>query len=134
VIVVDASVWVRSLVDDGTMGDAARLVLADDLRWTAPAHAPIEALRTVRRYETAGLLTAAQAQSVAKEVLAAEVEYVGPERWLLASVWHARHNLSAYDAPYLTIAQHRGIPLVTLDQRLARAASAAAVQVIVPAG
>jgi predicted nucleic acid-binding protein len=34
----------------------------------------------------------------------------------------------------LTIAQHRGIPLVTLDQRLARAASAAAVQVIVPAG
>ena len=133
-IVVDASVWVRSLVDDGTMGDAARLVLADDLRWTAPAHAPIEALRTVRRYETAGLLTAAQAQSVAKEVLAAEVEYVGPERWLLASVWHGRHNLSAYDAPYLSIAQHRGIPLVTLDQRLARAASAAAVQVIVPAG
>ena len=69
--------------------EGARLVLADDLRWTAPAHAPIEALRTVRRYETAGLLTAAQAQSVAKEVLAAEVEYVGTERWLLASVWRA---------------------------------------------
>ena len=102
------------------MGDVARRVLAQDLRRTAPAHAPIEALRTVRWYETAGLLTTAQAQSVTKEDLAAEVDHVGPERWLLASVWRARHNLCAYDTPYVTIAQHRGIPLVTLDRRLAR--------------
>jgi predicted nucleic acid-binding protein len=132
VIVVDASVWVRSLVDDGSLGDAARRVLAGDLRWTAPAHAPIEALRTVRRYETSGLLTTAQAQSIADEVLAAEVDYVGPERWLLASGWRYRHSLSGYDAPYVVIAESRGIPLVTLDQRLARAASAAGLQVIVP--
>jgi len=39
VIVFDASVWVRSLVDNGSMGAAARWVFADDLRWTAPAHA-----------------------------------------------------------------------------------------------
>jgi predicted nucleic acid-binding protein len=132
VIVVDASVWVRSLVDDGSMGDAARRVLADDLRWTAPAHAPIEALRTVRRYEAAGLLATAQAQLMAEEVLAAEVDFVGPDPWLLASVWRYRHHLSAYDAPYVAVAQHRGIPLVTFDQRLARAASAAGAQVIVP--
>ena len=131
-IVVDASVWVRSLVDDGSLGDAARRVLAGDLRWTAPAHAPIEALGTVRRYETSGLLTTAQAQSIADEVLAAEVDYVGPDRWLLASGWRYRHSLSGYDAPYVVIAESRGIPLVTFDQRLARAASAAGVQVIVP--
>lgn len=130
---VDAGVWVRSLVDDGSMGDAARRVLAGDLDWTAPAHAPIEALRTVRRYETAGLLTTAQAQSAAAEIFDAEIDYVGPERWLLASVWRRRTNISAYDAPYVSIALHRGIPLVTLDQRLAGAALGAAVRVIVPA-
>jgi predicted nucleic acid-binding protein len=134
VIVVDAGVWVRSLIDDGSTGDAARRVLAGDLEWTAPAHAPIEALRTVRRYETAGFLSTAQAQLAAAEVLAAQIDYVGPERWLLVSVWRHRHNLSAYDAPYVVIAQSRGIPLVTLDRRLERAATAAGVPVVVPTG
>jgi predicted nucleic acid-binding protein len=50
----------------------------------------------------------------------------------LASVWRERHNVSAYDAPYVSIARHRDIPLVTLDRRLARAALAVAVRVIVP--
>ncbi len=130
---VDAGVWVRSLIDNGSTGDACRHVLTRDVEWTAPAHAPIEALRTVRRYETAGLLTAGQAQSAAAEVIDAEIDYVGPEPWLLASVWLYRHNISSYDAPYVSIAHHRDIPLVTLDQRLARAAQAAAVRVIVPA-
>jgi len=133
-IVVDAGIWVRSLIDEGSTGVAARQVLTDDPAWTAPAHAPIEVLRTVRRYETAGFLTSAQAGSVAAEVLAAEIDYVGPESWLLASVWRYRHNISAYDAPYVTIAQRRDVPLVTLDQRLARAAAVAGVRVLVPTG
>jgi len=134
VIVIDAGVWVRGLIDNGATGDAARRVLADDLEWVMPVHAPIEALRTVRRYETAGVLTTTQARSVAAEVIDAEVAYVGPERWLLASVWRHRFNISAYDAPYVSIAQHRDIPLVTLDRRLASAASTVGITVIVPIG
>jgi predicted nucleic acid-binding protein len=73
VIVVDAGVWVRSLVDDGPQGEASRRVLASDPDWLAPSHAPIEVLRTIRRYESAGLLTAVDGDAFAAEVSDAAV-------------------------------------------------------------
>ena len=49
-----------------------------------------------------------------------DIEYVDPE-WeslpLLARQW----DISAYDAAYLQLALQRGVPLVTLDVRLAAA-------------
>ena len=49
-----------------------------------------------------------------------DIEYVDPE-WeslpLLARQW----DISAYDAAYLQLALQRGVPLVTLDVRLATA-------------
>ena len=131
-IVVDAGAWVRALIDKGPNGDASRQVLNDDSEWVAPTHAPIEALRTIRRYERAGLITTDWASAVAAEVGEAEVRYVGPERWLLSAVWESRHNISPYDAPYVALAQHYDIPLVTLDERLARAARALGADILVP--
>jgi predicted nucleic acid-binding protein len=40
---------------------------------------------------------------------------------LLARIWELRHNLSAYDAAYVALAEVLAIPLVTRDQRLAAA-------------
>lgn len=37
------------------------------------------------------------------------------------------HDLSAYDAAYVELARRRGLPLATLDRRLAKAAKAAGV-------
>ena len=42
------------------------------------------------------------------------------------------HRLSAYDASYLELAQRRGLPLATQDQRLAQAAIAAGVMILEP--
>ncbi|HEY5856275.1 MAG TPA: type II toxin-antitoxin system VapC family toxin [Aldersonia sp.] len=131
-IVVDAAVWVRALIDDGPSGIAARRVLTADQEWVAPAHMPIEVLRTIRRYETAHLLTSEQADLHAAQVLDAEVGYAQPQRWLLAAVWDRRHNISPYDAPYVALAQYHGIPLVTFDDRLARAAGDSGIPVLVP--
>jgi Predicted nucleic acid-binding protein, contains PIN domain len=50
------------------------------------------------------------------------VRYAAPESWLLAAIWARRHNVSPYDAGYLALAEMHHAPLVTLDERLAKAA------------
>jgi predicted nucleic acid-binding protein len=132
VIVVDASAWAYALIDAAPKGDAARLLLADDPDWLMPAHAPVEVLRTIRRYESAGSLTAAAAADFAVSVGRAECRYAQPEPWLLAAVWHHRHNISPYDAPYVALATRYDVPLITFDLRLAKAARAEGVTVVIP--
>lgn len=131
-IVVDTSAWVRALVDEGPAGDAARRALTDDPDWAAPAHMPVEVLRTLRRYEGGNLLTPAQADLFAAEVTGAALRFAPPEPWLLAAIWARRHNVSPYDAGYLALAERYDAPLVTLDERLARAAEQAGIGAVVP--
>lgn len=93
---------------------------------------PVEVLRTLRRYEAGGVLTAAQTDLFAAEVGEATVRYAAPEPWLLAAIWARRHNASPYDAGYLALADLNDVSLVTLDERLARAAGQAGVSAVVP--
>ncbi len=103
-----------------------------DSDWMAPPHAALEALRTVRRLELAGSLTFESAQVHAETVTNAAVRYASPDRSLLDAAWELRHNISLYDAPYVVLAAKHGCALLTLDRRLATAARARAVTVIVP--
>lgn len=119
-------------MDGSPRGDSARRVLTRDPGWAAPAHAPLEVLRTLRRYESVGTLTSAAATVFADEVRAAQVRYAGPDQDLLAYAWSHRHDLSPYDAPYVALAARYGVLLVTNDGRLARAARALGVERTVP--
>ena len=128
-IILDASAWVVSLVDDGPLGAACRDVLEADRRWTAPSHAATETLRTLRRYELASLISADSASAMAAKVGSTRVRYVGPSSTLLREQWKLRHNVSAYDAAYVVLAGEFGAPLLTTDGRLARAAESLGVEV-----
>jgi predicted nucleic acid-binding protein len=132
VIVLDASTWVLALVDSGSRGDSARRVLSADPDWMVPAHASIEVLRTLRRYETTGAIDGSAAAELALEVIGAEVRRVLPDAALLRYVWLHRHNVSPYDAPYLGLAARHGVSLVTNDLRLARAAEDLGLLTVVP--
>ena len=44
------------------------------------------------------------------------------------------HGLTAYDAAYLALAQEHGLPLATLDQKLAQAARHEGVALLGPLG
>lgn len=131
-IILDASSWALALVDSGPTGSAARAVLTADRDWMAPAHAPIEVLRTIRRYETRDILDGPTADQLAAEVIRAEVRLVIPDTALLTYVWERRHHVSPYDAPYLGLVARHAVPLVTNDLRLARAAEALGLEVVVP--
>ncbi len=108
--------------------------MSGDPDWASPAHAPLEVLRTLRRYEDVGTLSTRAAAALAAEVLTAQVRYATPDEELLEYVWRHRNNLSPYDAPYVALAARHHVMLVTNDVRLARAARSLGVQATIPDG
>jgi predicted nucleic acid-binding protein len=103
---------------------------ADDA-WLAPAHMPLEVLRTLRKAVMYGHLAEDDAVAAFTALMSAEITYVGATDTLIRAVWATRHYVSAYDAAYLAVAVEYDATLITFDGRLvtaaARAAPAAAV-------
>jgi predicted nucleic acid-binding protein len=115
VIVVDASVAVLALLDDG---DARARLSSEPLAAPHLIDSEIaQALRThVRRSEVRPTEARGAIESWAGLGLQ-RVAIVG----LLARVWELRDNLTACDATYVAVAEALDCALVTADARLARA-------------
>jgi len=122
VIVVDASAMVAALIDSSARGELAREAMTTDVAWIAPAHMPLEVLRTIRRHIVTGSLTEDQAALVVYTLRSVEITYVGMSDDLLAAVWSMRHNISAYDAAYVALAVIHSAAILTADVRMAKAA------------
>jgi predicted nucleic acid-binding protein len=125
VIVVDAGAMVAALM--GTDSRCRRAVeeLHRHSPWYAPAHMPVEVVRTFAKLNRAGLATDAAAEGLAMQMYAgigAAVTVVA-SRQLIPAVWRLRHNISPYDAAYVALAEHLGALLLTADRRLAKAAA-----------
>jgi predicted nucleic acid-binding protein len=131
VIVVDASValaWCLSDERDDTAESVLDLVAADGA--LAPAHWPLEVANGLLAAERRGRLTAADTGRALRLLLGLGVDILPVELSTAAgSVLDTGRDLrlTAYDAAYLDLARHRGIPLATLDQDLADACRSAGV-------
>ncbi|GAB2693496.1 type II toxin-antitoxin system VapC family toxin [Nocardia thraciensis] len=125
-IVVDANVMVMALSSPTTQGDAARAAMLTDDDWVAPAHMPLDVLRTLHKAVLGGFLTATDADAAFGALTAVQIDYIGTDIALLQAVWAMRHSASIHDAAYLAIATVHDAPLVTFDARLAKAAEQAA--------
>ena len=118
-IVVDASVVVPMLIDDGADGRRARARLRDQ-RLTAPFVVDIEVMSAVRRLVRVRALDERRIHQTLADLIASPVRRV-PHTPLLPRIWALRHNLTPYDAAYVALAEALGAPLLTADRRLAGA-------------
>jgi predicted nucleic acid-binding protein len=116
-LVVDSSAVIAMLLDEGTGGQWA----ADTMRGAtlaAPSLIAFECANVLRRHESAGLIGHGVAAQAHADLLDLPIEQ-WPYETVAARAWELRPNLTSYDASYVALAELLGVPLVTLDRRLA---------------
>ena len=121
-IVVDASVLATALGDDGDDGRRARNRLTGE-RLSAPELIDLEVASVFRRLCAAEKLDPARAAQALTDLEVLRLDRV-PHRSLVRRCWELRHNVTAYDAAYIALAEILDATLVTADQRLTNAAGA----------
>jgi len=117
--VVDASVVVAALIDDGPAGRWAEELVAST-PFAAPHLMPVEAANILRRAALAGDVSDDIASLAHADLLALVVELF-PYDVLADRIWELRGAVTAYDGWYVALAESLKAPLATLDGRLTRA-------------
>jgi predicted nucleic acid-binding protein len=117
--VVDASVLVEFLAG-GEHRKAAENAIGRE-RWVwAPALVDAEVGNALRRLARAGKISTRKARAGLDDLLEMRLQRI-PHRHLVERAWQLRDNVSFYDGLYVALAEGIGAPLLTLDQKLARA-------------
>ena len=120
-VVVDASAVVAALTDAGPAGTWVAAAIADRAL-AAPDLMPTETVSVFRRLERTSRLSTAEAALAHTDLLALPVD-LWPYSVLGRRAWELRGSVTTYDATYVALAELLDVSLVTLDQRLATAAS-----------
>jgi predicted nucleic acid-binding protein len=119
-IILDASAVVDLLVEPA----AATGQLRASIRTASLVHAPhlmdAEVTSALRRQVLQGRIDQITARRAIRRLAAMRVK-LWPHQPLLGRAFALRHQLSAYDAIYVAMAEATGATLVTRDERLARA-------------
>jgi predicted nucleic acid-binding protein len=126
VIVIDASVVVEMLLRSRDGLAITEQLLARGRSWHAPHVIDVEVAQVFRRYAAAGAMSDARARDALRLLVEFPVTRY-PHDAMLPRIWALRHNLSAYDAAYVALAEGLRTPLVTRDRRLAASPGIAAV-------
>ena len=119
-IVLDASAAVDWLLQTGAGRRIETRLYAHSESLHAPHLLDLEVSQVLKRLTTEGTLTARRADEAIRDLLDLRLTRY-PHSILLTLIWQHRHNLSAYDAAYVTLAETLGATLITRDARLAAA-------------
>lgn len=117
-IVVDASALLEVLLQTPVAGSIAKRIFNSGQALHAPHLVDIEIAQVLRRYTATRYLAQIQGRELLNDLLAWEI-LRHPHGLFLPRVWSLRHNLTAYDAVYVALAEALDAPLITHDRRLA---------------
>ena len=117
-IVLDTSAALAALAGR-PINDALLSRLREDGDLHAPHLIDVEMVHALRRLVGSKALTMDRASDVRSDFAdLAIVRY--PHHPLADRMWELRHNLSAYDACFVSLAEALDVPLITTDAHLAR--------------
>ena len=119
-IVVDASALVEVLLRTPAAPDVRERLFATEQTLHAPYLIDIEVAQVLRRYAASGRVEPGRCRDALGDLLDFPINRY-PHDVLLPRVWELRHNLTAYDAVYVALAEALDAPLLTRDRRLATA-------------
>lgn len=119
-IVVDASALLEALLRTPAAAVVEERLF--DVRHTlhVPHLIDIEVAQVLRRYAATGQIEPGRCRDALDDLSDFPLHRY-PHDVLLPQVWELRHNLTAYDAVYVALAEALDARLVTCDRRLAAA-------------
>jgi len=121
VIVLDASAAIDWLLQTSAGQRVEARIFAGHESLHAPHLLDVEVAQVLRRLVREGTLAADRAAHAILDLQELRLHRY-PHFVLLGRMWQLRHNLSAYDAAYVALAQILKASLITRDRRLASAA------------
>jgi predicted nucleic acid-binding protein len=131
-IVLDASILAHVIGDDGSDGELARELVANEPAVSLPDLADVETASVLRKRWLADDLDARRFAAAIEDLAALPFPRY-PALPFLRRAYELRENLTPYDAVYVALAEALGCTLVTADRRLARAPGVGcAIEVITP--
>lgn len=119
-IVLDASAAVDWLLQTPAGHKIEKRIFARNESLHAPHLLDLEVAQVLRRLVREGLISAQRADQAMEDFLNLRLTRY-PHLILLPRIWHLRHNLSAYDAAYVALAENLSATLITCDKRLSSA-------------
>jgi predicted nucleic acid-binding protein len=120
VIVLDASSAIEWLLQTSTGQRVEQRIFLHSESLHAPHLLDVEITQVLRRLVWGRMVSAARADQAITDFSDLRINR-SPHFLLLPRIWQLRHNLSAYDAAYVALAEELGAILLTHDSRLASA-------------
>jgi predicted nucleic acid-binding protein len=120
VIVLDASAAIDWLLQTAAGQRIEQRIYSHNESLHAPHLLDLEVGQVLRRLVREGLVSNDRADQAIEDLLDLRITRY-PHFVLLSRIWQLRHNLSAYDAAYVVLAEQLGARLLTRDGRLASA-------------
>ena len=119
-IVVDASTLLEVLLRTPRAGRLTQRLLSPGESLHAPHLIDLEITQVMRRSCAAGSITSLRGREALRDL--ADFQLLRhPHLLYLERIWELRHNMTAYDAAYIALAEALNAPLLTCDRALASA-------------